>query len=135
MKYILSVMICSLRRDIPTHGSCPENAWLLTVEVQECDESEQAPAVPSVLQWVAHRNRHQSQRMPYSTQLQSRRRSQLVDPHLSIQPPVGPPPPSAPQKFHLSRPDALNHYAGLRELLRHHGDALIEKIDSGIGMR
>ncbi|WP_141698465.1 hypothetical protein [Streptomyces lushanensis] len=36
--------------------------------------------------------------------------------------------------FHLSRPDALNHYAALRELFLQHGDALIEKIESGTSM-
>lgn len=33
--------------------------------------------------------------------------------------------------FRLSRPHALNHYAALRGLLCQHGDALIEKIESG----
>ncbi|WP_424860226.1 TniQ family protein [Streptomyces sp. MMS24-I29] len=36
--------------------------------------------------------------------------------------------------FQLSRPHALNHYAALRGLLRQHGDALIEKIESGTSM-
>ncbi|MCX5239027.1 TniQ family protein [Streptomyces prunicolor] len=36
--------------------------------------------------------------------------------------------------FQLSRPHALNHYAALRGLLCQHGDALIEKIESGTSM-
>ncbi|MEV0537945.1 hypothetical protein [Kitasatospora sp. NPDC050463] len=36
--------------------------------------------------------------------------------------------------FQLSRPDALNHYTALRRVLCQHGDALIEKIESGTSM-
>lgn len=36
--------------------------------------------------------------------------------------------------FQLSRPDALNHYTALCRLLCQHGDALIEKIESGTSM-